>query len=57
MRGSQNILTEETDAEFRAQMVCDLNADTIAVYETMSDWEPSPTPYVPLHEEVGHAAA
>lgn len=27
----------EQDEEIRAEMVCDLNADTIAVYEEMGD--------------------
>jgi hypothetical protein len=41
MRGSANILTQEADAEMRAEMVCDLHADTIATYEVMSDAQPS----------------
>lgn len=36
MRGSQNILTQETDEEMRAAMVCDIHADTIATYEAMT---------------------
>lgn len=42
MRGSQNILTPEADEELTeraATEVCDRHADTIAVYELMTEPE------------------
>lgn len=64
MRGNANILTQETDDEMRAEMVCDLHADTIAAYEVMGDAEIEEAERflfggtaVERYEEVAHAAA
>lgn len=64
MRGEANILTQDADEEFMAEMVCDEHADTIAVYETMGDAEVEEAERMLFggtayeqYEEVGYATA